>query len=119
MTLTFREGANGSRPSDAVCAEVPIVDDSDLEGTERLTFRIEAVDQDRITVYESLAKKVLYILDNDGTIHVALLLLAALDLCMSYSIDRDLDMAVKHHTIGRHGIFSSTMVVNWTIFAFF
>ena len=67
VTLTFREGANGSRPSDAVCVDVPIVDDSDLEGTERLTFRIEAVDQDRITVYEPLAEKVLYILDNDGS----------------------------------------------------
>ena len=69
MTLTFREGANGSRPSEAVCVEVPIVDDTDVEETERLTFMIEAVDVDRIMVDEALSEKVLYIEDNDGIQH--------------------------------------------------
>ena len=68
MILTFRQGADGSRPSDAVCVEVPIIDDIDAEERERLTFRIEAVDQDRIRVDESLAEKVLYIEDNDGIV---------------------------------------------------
>ena len=66
MTLTFREGANGSQPSEAACVEVPIVDDTAVEETERLTFRIEAVDVDRIMVDEALSEKVLYIEDNDG-----------------------------------------------------
>lgn len=65
-TLTFRAGADGSQPTDAVCVSVPIVDDVEVEDTESLTFNIVALDVDQIRVDESRSQKVLYIEDNDG-----------------------------------------------------
>ena len=64
--MTFRAGTNGSRPSDAVCINVPIIDDNVAEETERFTFNIEAIDEDRIRVDEEHSQKILYIEDNDG-----------------------------------------------------
>ena len=58
--------------TDAVCIGVPIVDDTVAEETERLTFRIAAVDLDRIRVNESLSEKILYIEDNDGILYLPL-----------------------------------------------
>ena len=65
-TLTFRAGATGQRPSDAVCVGVPIIDDIEAEELESLSFHIIAVDVDRIRVDEDRAWKHLYIEDNDG-----------------------------------------------------
>lgn len=65
-TLTFRAGADGSRPSDAVCVGVPIIDDTTPENLETLYFNIVAVDVDRIRVDEGRARKLLHIEDNDG-----------------------------------------------------
>ena len=65
-TLTFRAGADGSLPIDAVCVSVPIIDDSVAEVRESLSFHIVAVDVDRIRVDEQRAWKLLYIEDNDG-----------------------------------------------------
>lgn len=65
-TLTFRAGADGTQPSDAVCVRVPIVDDIVAEQRENLKFRITAIDEDLIWVDEAQAEKLIYIEDNDG-----------------------------------------------------
>ena len=65
-TLTFRAGTDGSRPSEAACVNVAIIDDSETESTESLTFNIAAVDVDRIRVEEGRSQKILFIEDNDG-----------------------------------------------------
>ena len=65
-TLTFQQGADGSRPSEAECASVVIIDDLLPEETEYLTFNIASVDTSRLVVNESRSQKVLRIIDNDG-----------------------------------------------------
>ena len=68
-TLTFREGADGSRPSDAACVGVFIFDDSIPEDTERLSFHIRSLNTSVVRVVEGRAWKHVYIRDNDGTLH--------------------------------------------------
>ena len=65
-TLTFRAGADGSLPSDAVCVSVPIIDDQLAEGTESVIFNIASLDQSRIIIDPTRSQKILYIEDNDG-----------------------------------------------------
>ena len=66
MTLTFQAGADGSRPRDAECTNVVIINDLLPEETEYLTFNIASVDTSRVVVNESRSQKVLRIIDNDG-----------------------------------------------------
>ena len=65
-TLTFQAGADGSRPSQAECVSVVIIDDLVPEETEYLTFNIASLDTSRVVVDESRSQKVLRIIDNDG-----------------------------------------------------
>ena len=63
-TLTIRAGADGSRPSDALCVQVPIVDDIVVEERESLRLRLTSLDESKIVVDE--AEKILFIEDDDG-----------------------------------------------------
>ena len=69
-TLTFLAGADGSRPSDAVCVSVPIIDDQLAEDTESVIFNIASLDEDRIEIDPTRSQKILYIEDNDGRINI-------------------------------------------------
>ena len=65
-TVTFRAGSDGSQPSDAVCVEVPIINDNVFEYSEYFTLNIAAIDKDLVRVDEAQSQKILYIEDDDG-----------------------------------------------------
>ena len=80
VTLTFPAEADGSQPSDAVCTNVPIIDDPEPEETEYLIFHIAALDDSLIRVEDANSQKILYIEDNDGIIVICIV------ICTKYEI---------------------------------
>lgn len=65
-TLTFREGADGSLPSDAECVGVFIFDDALPEDTESLSFRILSPNTSAVRIMEGHEWKRILILDDDS-----------------------------------------------------
>ena len=65
-TLTFREGTNGSRPSEAACISVFIFEDPYPEETETLSFHIRSPNTSKVRIMEGRGQNNVFIRDNDG-----------------------------------------------------
>lgn len=65
-TLTFREGTDGSRPSDAVCVAIFIFEDRYPEETESLSLHIWSPNTSEVRIMEGRGWSNVYITDNDG-----------------------------------------------------